>query len=168
MKNCRQKPPGQANFTIYFLSLFSSNFELSSSLKRGHSCQWLLAHQNRKHLSPKYRVTILLLSYVGCRQSHVEKSNRLLMPYKQLTMMEKMMDPNLICNNIINYATSSKITIEYCYLINFGNIDEILIFLAQDYISFCWNPHQILSVFKLCWIALLNAIRSSEAWRHSR
>ena len=86
--------------------------------------------------------------------------------------MEKMMDPNLIGNYIIDYAIPSKITIEYRYQINFGNIDEIFNFLAPDYIcdrpTFCWNPHQILSVFKLCWIALLNAIRSSEAWRHSR
>ena len=54
------------------------------------------------------------------------------MPYKQLTMIEKMMDPNLIGNYIINYATSSKITIEYRYQINFGNIDGIFNYLAQD------------------------------------
>ena len=45
--------------------------------------------------------------------------------------MEKIMDPYLIGNYIINYATSSKITIEYCYQINCGYIDEILNFGAR-------------------------------------
>ena len=35
--------------------------------------------------------------------------------------MEKMMDPNLIGYYKINNAKPSKITIEYCHRIDFGN-----------------------------------------------
>ena len=46
---------------------------------------------------------------------------RLLMAQKQLNMVGKVMDPNLINYNIINCAIPSKITIEYRYQNEFGN-----------------------------------------------
>ena len=43
------------------------------------------------------------------------------MAQKQLNMMGKVMDPNLIYYNINNCAIPSKITIEYRYQTDFGN-----------------------------------------------
>ena len=42
------------------------------------------------------------------------------MAKKSLTMIEKMMDPNIIDYYIINCAIPSIIAIEYRYQINFG------------------------------------------------